>query len=250
MKRYSRNRIYLSKEEQMKIKNFRILLGGAGIGSVIVECALRFGFECITIVDGDKVEMSNLNRQNYVNGDVGKYKAECLGKRLKRINPQAEIHIVKEFINNDNIDKIISEGDIAINALDFTSNIPFLFDKKCSERGLYVLHPYNLGWAGMLTIIRPDGYPISELSNGEYKEFELKVAEYVSRYSTFWNIKKEWLENVIKQYKKEKGQLPPPQLSVASWIIAGHCVNAMFNIATGRSVKCFPQFYMSSLLCD
>lgn len=249
MKRYSRNMLYLSEEEQTKIRNFRILLGGAGIGSVIAECALRFGFESITIVDGDKVELSNLNRQNYVSGDIGKYKAECLGKRLKRINSQADIRIVNEFITKDNIDEIISGNDIAINALDFTSNIPFLFDKKCSEKGIYVLHPYNLGWAGMLTIIKPNGYQISELSDGKYKGFELKIAEYVSRYSTFWNMEKEWLANVIERFKKENIK-SPPQLSVASWIIAGHCVNAMFNIATGRTVKCFPKFYMSSLLCE
>jgi len=63
-KRYSRNRIYVTLEEQEKIKRYRILLGGAGIGSIIAECALRFGFENITIVDGDRVELSNLNRQN------------------------------------------------------------------------------------------------------------------------------------------------------------------------------------------
>ena len=64
MERYSRNRIYISDEEQQRIKQVHILLGGAGIGSIIAECALRFGFENITIVDGDKVDESNLNRQN------------------------------------------------------------------------------------------------------------------------------------------------------------------------------------------
>lgn len=74
MGRYSRNRIYISEEEQERIKHVRVLLGGADIGSVIVECALRFGFENITIVDGDKVEESNLNRQNYVHSDIGECK--------------------------------------------------------------------------------------------------------------------------------------------------------------------------------
>ena len=56
--RYTRNRIYVRPEEQQLIKHFRILLGGAGFGSIIAECALRFGFEDITIVDGDLVEES------------------------------------------------------------------------------------------------------------------------------------------------------------------------------------------------
>ena len=52
-------------------------MAGAGINSVIAECALRFGFETITIVDGDKVRIEDLSRQNYTHADKGKYKAEC-----------------------------------------------------------------------------------------------------------------------------------------------------------------------------
>ena len=54
MERYNRNRIYVSEDEQEKVRETRILLGGAGIGSIIAECALRFGFENIVIVDGDR----------------------------------------------------------------------------------------------------------------------------------------------------------------------------------------------------
>ena len=49
--RYSRNRLYVNEREQKIIKDYRILLGGAGIGSILAECALRFGFEHITIID-------------------------------------------------------------------------------------------------------------------------------------------------------------------------------------------------------
>lgn len=55
--RNSRNRIYISKEEQDLIKKTPIVLGGAGIGSNIAECLLRLGFETITIIDGDVVEL-------------------------------------------------------------------------------------------------------------------------------------------------------------------------------------------------
>lgn len=249
MERYSRNRIYIRPEEQLQIINTRILLGGAGIGSVIAECALRIGFEKITIVDGDKVELSNLNRQNYTKSDIGKYKAECLAKRLKKINPTADIQFRNEFISQENIEKIISGHDIAINALDFKDKTPFVFDELCSEKGIPVLHPYNFGWSGFLTIIKPHGYMLTELSN-KPEGFELKMAEFVSRYCTFWGKTDFWLGDVIKTYSMEKKQLPPPQLSIASWITSGLCTTAMFNIATGKSVKYFPKFYMSSLLGD
>ena len=43
--RYNRNRIYLTDKEQKTIKDYPILLGGCGVGSVIAECALRLGFQ-------------------------------------------------------------------------------------------------------------------------------------------------------------------------------------------------------------
>lgn len=247
--RYNRNRIYLSEEEQEQIKHVHILLGGAGIGSIIAECALRFGFESITVVDGDKVEESNLNRQNYVKSDMGRYKAETLCKRLLEINPEADIRFINTFIDKQNVEEIISGHHIAINALDFKDDTPFVFDRICSEKQIPVLHPYNLGWGGFLTIVKPGSYQLSEISQ-DACGFELKVAEFVSKYGAFWNMPVSWLEKVIEKYRAEAGTLPPPQLSVASWIVAGHCVNALFNLATGREVKYFPKFYFSSLMCE
>lgn len=249
MERYDRNRIYVDSEEQEKIKHTRLLLGGAGIGSIIAECALRFGFEDIMIVDGDKVELSNLNRQNYEHRDIGKPKAECLAKRLLRINPKANIRFNNTFIDQNNVKSLIDGIDIAINALDFKSDIPFVFDRLCSEAGIPVLHPYNFGWGAFLTIVKPGGYQLQEICES-YEGFELKMAQYVARYCMFWNIPLNWLEKVIDAYNREPGNNPPPQLAVASWIVAGHCVNAMFDIATGRSVKYFPKFYFSSLRND
>lgn len=47
------------------------------------------------------------------------------------------------------------------------------------------------------------------------------MVEYVSSYLRFWKKPSEWLENIIHEYKSEKELLPPPQLSIASWIVAG-----------------------------
>jgi tRNA A37 threonylcarbamoyladenosine dehydratase len=55
-----------------------LFLAGAGIGSVIAGCALRLGFENITISHGDVVEITNLNRQNYIQGKIGKKKRNSL----------------------------------------------------------------------------------------------------------------------------------------------------------------------------
>ena len=196
--RYSRNRLYVSEREQSIIKNYKIFLGGAGIGSIVAECALRFGFEHITIVDGDKVEESNLNRQNYTENDIGRYKAECLAERLLSINPNAQIDFHTEFLTPDNIEKLLNGHDVAVNALGFKDKTPFVFDEICKERKIPVLHPYNFGWAGFVTVVDPLGHSLSELTE-EPKGFELKVAEYVTGHGAFWNQPKEWLERIVTQ---------------------------------------------------
>ena len=249
MERYSRNRIYVSDEEQRKVQQTRILLGGAGIGSIIAECALRFGFEKITIIDGDKVDLSNLNRQNYFRTDIGKYKAETLCKRLKKINPNAKVSFINSYFDHENIHDIIHGYDIAVNALDFKNDIPFLFDKLCSEQNTPVLHPYNFGWAGFLTVIKPDGCKITELSK-EPQGFELTMANYVANHYAFWHHKDLWLKDIIYKYTHEKENLPPPQLSIASWLVAGLSVNVMYNIATGKEIIYFPKYYLSSIMND
>jgi molybdopterin/thiamine biosynthesis adenylyltransferase len=247
--RYARNRFYVTDEEQERVKNCRILFGGVGIGSIVAECALRFGFENITVVDGDKVELTNLNRQNYTEEDVGKPKAETLAKRLRQINPDANIRFYNCFIDQMNAEEILDECDIAVNALDFTSRIPFVFDEICCKKNIPVIHPYNVGWAGLVTVTVPEGQSLSFLQNN-CEGFELKMVEYVAQYSTFWHDPKKWLDAILERYKKEQGTLPLPQLAVASWIAAGFCTQIMYHLATGKAIKVFPKFYFASVLSD
>ncbi|MFP3590501.1 ThiF family adenylyltransferase [Chryseobacterium sp. SIMBA_038] len=245
--RYSRNRLYINSEEQEIIKATPILFAGSGIGSNIAECALRIGFENITVVDGDVIEVTNLNRQNYTEKEVSEYKSKALYDRLKSINPNANIKHIQEFITFDNIEEIVNGHTIAVNALDFTSNIPLFFDDLCKKSGIPVLHPYNLGWAGLVTVISPTGPTLSSISHNDSFN-ELKMVEYVVGYLRFWEKRNEWLEKIIEDYKQEEGNLPPPQLAVGSWIVAGICTNIMFNIATQKEYKRFPEFYLSSVM--
>ena len=248
--RYRRNRIYVDAEEQEKVREFGVFLGGAGIGSIISECALRFGFETLTIVDGDKVEESNLNRQNYRICDIGKPKVEALKERLLSINPSANITAVNIFIDKDNMVELLEGHSAAINALDFSSNVPFLFDAHCRQCKIPVLHPYNLGWGGLVMAVSPDGPQLSELSD-DHHNFEVRLVQRrIIDYFRFWGRPKRWLEDIMARYKVEKGPTPPPQLSVASWIVGGLCTNLLFCLATGYRVKWYPDFYLSSIIED
>ena len=248
--RYCRNRIYLTEDEQSTVKGFPILLGGSGIGSVIAECALRFGFENITIIDGDQVELSNLNRQNYTENDINVGKTNALKKRLKLINKDANIVVQNRFLTINNVEPYIIGHKIAINALDFSSEVPLVFDKICQDHNIPVLHPYNLGWGGLVAVITPDGLSLEAISKPNEKFNELQMVKYISNYLKFWRHPQEWIEDALNDYLDETENLSPPQLSVGSWIVAGMCTHIMFNIATKKEIKKFPEFYFSSINKD
>ncbi len=248
--RYARNRIYISTEEQEIMKDFPILLAGVGIGSVIAECALRFGFENITIIDGDQVERSNLNRQNYVENDCGSNKVDALAQRLLSINKNAKIKRFDFFLTEENIEEHINGHKVAINALDFSSPIPIMFDTICQRQSIPVLHPYNIGWASLVTIITHDGLSLESISKEGERFNELNVVKYASSYLEFWGDPQKWIDDIIEKYIGEKEVLPPPQLSIGCWAVAAMCTHLLFNIATGKKFKKFPKFYLSKIIDD
>jgi len=248
--RYNRNRIYLTKEEQEIIKNYPILLAGAGIGSVIAESALRLGFENITIIDGDQVETSNLNRQNYIEDDVSLDKVVALKRRLKSINKNAKIKIHNCFLTRENVKNYIKGHKVAINALDFSTEIPLLFDQICQEKKITVLHPYNIGFGGLVAIITANSLSLNSIEKPNEKFNEVKMVEYATSYLKFWQTPHYWIDNIIEKYKKEKEIFSPPQLSIASWMVAAMCTHLLFNIATNKKIKVFPEFYLSTIMND
>jgi len=133
--RYARNTIHIDEQDQHLIKDYKILIAGCGIGSYIAECLLRLGFENLTIVDGDFVELSNLNRQNYTERDIGRNKAIVLQKRLLEINPDAKIEAIDEYITMENLRNLRIDHKVSINALDFSTDVPFIFDNICCQLG-------------------------------------------------------------------------------------------------------------------
>ena len=245
---YSRNYLYIKSENQEKIKNFHILIGGCGLGSVIAECALRLGFENICIIDGDKVELSNLNRQNYIRTDIGKFKVESLKERLLQINQNARIDAIPEFLTKENINGYLDKGfDVAINTIDFTSDIPFLFDKICCGANIPVLHPLNMGWGGGVIVIDQHSRKLTELQV-DYNGFELYMAQHILKELMQIKSVPDYLPSIIEEYTRiKKPGVSPPQLSVGSFLVASICTTLMYDLCLKKNVKTFPEIYFETV---
>ena len=105
---------------QKKILNTKVLIVGVGgLGCPIADYLSRAGVGTIGIADFDKVNLSNIHRQNLYNSkDIGKFKVDVVKKKIKSINPFTKIKTYKKKITNKNLKKIIKDFDIIADGSD------------------------------------------------------------------------------------------------------------------------------------
>ncbi len=118
----SRTTLLIGDEKLNKLINSHVLVVGlGGIGSFAAEFIARAGVGKMTIVDGDIVDPTNRNRQlQAMHSTHGMSKADLMAERLKDINPEIEIKIIKEFLSPEKATEIIEAGnfDYIIDAID------------------------------------------------------------------------------------------------------------------------------------
>ena len=101
----------IGKNEFDKLKNIKVLIVGCGgVGGYALETLVRSGIENIDIIDFDKIDITNLNRQIITNNEnINLYKVDEAKKRALSINPKININTFKLFLDKDNIDEILNE---------------------------------------------------------------------------------------------------------------------------------------------
>lgn len=94
------------------------IAGCGGIGSNVAMHLVRAGIRNFKIIDFDKIEDSNLNRQFYFKDQIGEYKSLTLNKNLLRINDQINIETITEKITEKNVTNFFQDCNIIIEAFD------------------------------------------------------------------------------------------------------------------------------------
>ena len=94
------------------------ILGAGGIGSNVALNLVRSGVSNLKIVDFDRIDLSNLNRQFYFHDQIGRSKVEALKENLIRIAPDLEIEIIDIKIEKSNIKDLFSDCNILVEAFD------------------------------------------------------------------------------------------------------------------------------------
>lgn len=122
MTKWQERTALLFKEEGLNnLKNSNVLIVGVGgVGSFAAEFLARAGVGKITIVDGDVVDITNINRQlPALHSTVGMSKIEVVGNRLLDINPELELTKIQEFLSPERaFDIVTKDYDYVMDCID------------------------------------------------------------------------------------------------------------------------------------
>jgi len=153
---YSRNFNTINFSEQIQLLRSTVaIIGCGGLGGNSLEMLARLGIGNLVLVDGDKFNESNLNRQVLCTEDfIGKGKAESAAERIKQINSSISTKAYSFFVDSTNVQKVITGADVVIDALD---NIPgrFIVEAACKDLKIPFIHGAINNMFGQLSTILP-----------------------------------------------------------------------------------------------
>lgn len=144
---FSRTQMLIGDNAMKRLEDSSVIVFGVGgVGSYVVEALARSGVGKLTLVDADKVDITNINRQIIaLSSTVGRYKAEVAKERIADINPDCEVTAVNEFYSEENTAGInLSDYDYVVDAIDSVRSKVFLI-KSAYEKGVRVISSMGAG---------------------------------------------------------------------------------------------------------
>jgi sulfur-carrier protein adenylyltransferase/sulfurtransferase len=161
--RYSRHLLIpeVGDEGQLKLLDSRVLLIGAGgLGSPASLYLAAAGVGRLGIVDDDRVDASNLQRQiAHSTESLGEWKADSAKRTLEALNPDVEVVTYKERLTSENVDRILADGwDVIIDGAD---NFPtrYLVNDASVFHDIPVVHGSIYRFEGQVTVFKPHEGP-------------------------------------------------------------------------------------------
>ena len=167
----------IGKENLNKLQNIKIVIVGiGGVGGYVLEGLVRSGVMNITLIDGDKIDPTNLNRQIIsTSNNIGELKVNEAAKRVIQINPNVIVNKFSIFLTKENIQEIIdNDFDYVIDACDdVDAKIELI--KFCYRNDIKII-------SSMGTAKKLDGtkFKIDTLNNTKYCPLAKKIRKSLS----------------------------------------------------------------------
>ncbi len=181
----SRSELLIGKENIEKLAAAHVLVAGlGGVGGYAAEQLCRAGIGELTLIDGDDVSVTNLNRQLIaLNSTLGKSKASLFAERLKDINPAIRLNIIGEYLKEHRFAAILDEKyDFVVDAIDtLTPKVTLLAETV--KKGYPVVS--SMGSGGKL---HPERIEIVDISETNHCKFAYIVRKYLHRQGVYKGI--------------------------------------------------------------
>lgn len=160
----SRQMSIVTKSQQTKFKESKIaVVGCGGIGGSVIEMLARMGVGELTLIDADEFDLSNLNRQLLSTTEtLRKSKSESGKERVRIINPYVKVNVFNEFLDEKNVEKLVGDCDIIIDALDnIVSRI--ILSRFAKENDIPLIHGAIHGTLGEISVFTKDSKSYEEV---------------------------------------------------------------------------------------
>ncbi|MFC2114039.1 ThiF family adenylyltransferase [Bacteroidota bacterium] len=133
----SRTELLIGEKNIKQLNKSHVLVAGlGGVGAMAAEQLVRAGIGELTIADSDVVSLSNINRQlPAMHSTLGKNKAEIMAERLTDINPELIVHVVTDYLKDEQLIHLVSQPyDYVLDAIDTLSPKLYLIVKSLENR--------------------------------------------------------------------------------------------------------------------
>ncbi|MBN1830368.1 MAG: ThiF family adenylyltransferase, partial [Deltaproteobacteria bacterium] len=155
--RYIRNGEAISTAEQLKLAESHVaVVGAGGLGGQVIVLLARIGIGALTVVDRDRFDETNLNRQSLCRqGSLGRLKAHEAASVVAAVNPAVAVFPHAVRLDERNIDAIVKDCHVMVDALD---NIPdrLMMEKAAKRRDIPLVHGAVAGFKGQWMVIGGD----------------------------------------------------------------------------------------------
>jgi len=158
---YTRTEMLLGEEAINKLKSANVaVFGVGGVGGYAVEALARAGVGSITLVDSDKVSVSNLNRQIIATvSNIGLYKTDAMRERIKDINPECLVTTHNVFYSEENANSFTLQNyDYVIDCIDSVRSKLHLIE-KATVIGIKIISSMGAG-----NKLDPTGFKVADIS--------------------------------------------------------------------------------------
>ena len=147
-------------EGQLKLKNAKVtIVGVGGLGCPVALYLTAAGIGRITLIDKEKIELSNLNRQIlHWSVDIGKFKTFSAIEKLSKLNPLIKFESYEEEIERESIRELIKGSNVAVDCLD-NWKTRFILNEACVSERIPLVHAGVHSWYGQITTIMPGKGP-------------------------------------------------------------------------------------------